>query len=172
MLDAVRVAELKPLSMARSRWFAVGSSTMMAVMTGPFLDDPHHALRDAPRVVVEHWPRRLAYTGDVVPIGLVHDVRNGRDVGSCRSSDAKFLYHQSLRDHLDERARRSGDALVVERIDGILSSVGWQIPSTTKAIYRRARDTRRGARRATEPTHGDGTAGQDPRGRREDAARC
>src|ERR1700730_11308271 len=49
---------------------------------------------DAP---LEHRSGRLAHASDVMPIGLVHDVRNGRDVGSCRSSDAKFLHNQSLR---------------------------------------------------------------------------
>src|SRR5215472_10555493 len=61
-----------------------------------FLKDPHRALRDPRHVVIEHRPRRLAYAGDVVPIGPVHDFHNGRSVGSGRSPDARFLHHQSL----------------------------------------------------------------------------
>jgi hypothetical protein len=66
----------------------------------PFLKHPHRALGDARRVVVEHRPRRFAYAGDVVPIGLVHDFRDGRDIGRSRSSDANFVDHQYLPDHL------------------------------------------------------------------------
>jgi SAM (Sterile alpha motif) domain-containing protein len=105
---------------------ALGTSARVAAATArtEFLKHPYRALRDKRPIVIEHRPRRPAYAGDVVPVGLVHDVRNGRDVGSCRSSDAKCVYHQSLRNHPDGRAHRPRDALVVERIDGILPSVG------------------------------------------------
>jgi hypothetical protein len=48
----------------------------MAAIAAPFLEHPHRAFRNARRVVVEHRPRRLAYAGDVVPIGLVYDFRD------------------------------------------------------------------------------------------------
>jgi hypothetical protein len=31
-----------------------------------------------------------------MPIRLVHDFRDGRDIGSSRSSDARFVHDQSL----------------------------------------------------------------------------
>jgi hypothetical protein len=67
--------------------------------------DPHRAFRDARRVVVEHRPRGLAYAGDIVPISLVHDFHDDGDICSIRSSDSRFVDHQSLPDRLDERAQ-------------------------------------------------------------------
>jgi hypothetical protein len=69
----------------------------MAAITTPSSGAHTAPLRDARRIVVEHRPRRLAYAGDVMPIGLVHDLRDGRDIGSSRSSDARFIYLRRLR---------------------------------------------------------------------------
>src|ERR1700730_17570489 len=76
----------------RCRWLRFVTATPDAGYSGPFLKHPYHALQD--RVVVEHRPRRLAYAGDVVPIGLVHDVRDGRDIGRSRRSDARLVHDQ------------------------------------------------------------------------------
>ena len=43
----------------------------MATIKSAFLEHPYRALRDTRGVVVEHWPRRLAYPSDVVAVGLV-----------------------------------------------------------------------------------------------------
>jgi hypothetical protein len=60
----------------------------------PPLQAPIPRLRDARRVVVEHRPGRLANAGNVVPIGLVHDLRDGGDIVSSRRSDARLLHDQ------------------------------------------------------------------------------
>jgi hypothetical protein len=52
------------------------------------------ALPDARRVFVKHRPERLTHAGNVVPIGLVHDVRDSWDIGSSCRSDAGLVHDQ------------------------------------------------------------------------------
>src|SRR5580693_6853873 len=61
----------------------------------PFLKHPYHALRDARRVVLEHRSGRLTHAGDVVPIGVVDDLRDHRDIGSNCGSDARLVHNQT-----------------------------------------------------------------------------
>jgi hypothetical protein len=84
----------------------------MAAITAPS-SSTHTAPSETPRrVVVEHRRRRVAYAGDVMPIALVHDFRDGRDIGSSRSSDASFVHDQPLTAFLDEQLRASLEPVV------------------------------------------------------------
>jgi hypothetical protein len=51
-----------------------------------------------------------------MPIGLVHDFRDGRDIGSSRSSDASFVHDQSLTAFLDEEPAGESGARRIENL--------------------------------------------------------
>src|SRR5271166_2384189 len=59
---------------------------------GPFLDYPHHTLRDTRSVVVEHRPGRFSDAGDVMPISLLDDLLDHRHVAGDRGSNTRFIH--------------------------------------------------------------------------------
>src|SRR5436190_14604841 len=58
------------------------------------LEHRYRTFQNARRIVVKHRPGRLAYAVNVMPIGLVHDVRDGGDIGSRRRADASLVHGQ------------------------------------------------------------------------------